>query len=445
MDEGEGKGEQKLRDQFILDSYQADDPSRLAYIATVLGLSKAEVEQRWCQLVGRPVRPARPAGKAQPAGGDTMELDEDTEQGLLNLTTLSPRIATPDQAIEYAQIDLEQYAITRVKTNHWEMGCKVPGHGIAVTPLHQITVFLRKRGWDDPEKMRQEWLEVVRTYSPAWPSLPARSFDDDERYMLEIAIMDLHIGKLAWGRETGEDYDSKIAISRFKTAVQDLLWKARHYPIEQIVLPVGNDLIHVDNERSMTFNDTPQDVDSRLRKLVVEARRMLCEAIDQLATVAPVLVPVIPGNHDQTITFTLGDSLDGIYGRCDRVTIDNGPSLRKYVQYGQNLIGFTHGNEEKHAALPGLMTNERPEAIACCPHRRWHIGHTHKRKETWYNLGDTHDGVEVRSIPSITGTDAWHYKKGYVKTPKAAEAFLYHPVRGEEHIFVHRPIVSKVI
>ena len=43
-----------------------------------------------------------------------------------------------------------------------------------------------------------------------------------------------------------------------------------------------------------------------------------------------------------------------------------------------------------------------------------------------HNIEDTYGGVTVSVLPSLSGTDSWHYKKGYVKNNRAAEAYLWH-------------------
>jgi DNA repair exonuclease SbcCD nuclease subunit len=148
-------------------------------------------------------------------------------------------------------------------------------------------------------------------------------------------------------------------------------------------------------------------------------------AIDRLMLVAPVKVLVVPGNHDRANALKLGVVLDAWYRNTDRVEVDAGPDLRKYEPYGVNLIGFTHGSEEKHADLPLTMAQEKPAEWARALHKEWHLGHFHKRKQQNFTAGDTHGGVPVRILPSLSGTDAWHYMKGYVKGQRAAEAYLW--------------------
>jgi hypothetical protein len=103
---------------------------------------------------------------------------------------------------------------------------------------------------------------------------------------------------------------------------------------------------------------------------------------------------------------------------------------RKYVSYGINLLGFTHGNEEKHGDLPTLMAQEAAGLWREDQHREWHLGHYHKKKQLTHNPQDTQGGTRVQVLPSLSGTDAWHYRKGYVKTLRAAEAYLWNYTNG---------------
>jgi hypothetical protein len=77
--------------------------------------------------------------------------------------------------------------------------------------------------------------------------------------------------------------------------------------------------------------------------------------------VAPVDVLIVPGNHDRERMFYAGAALECWYHGSPNVLVDNGAQLRKYYSLGKNLIGFTHGSEEKFTMLPGIMAHEVPQ------------------------------------------------------------------------------------
>jgi hypothetical protein len=269
-------------------------------------------------------------------------------------------------------------------------------------------------------------IAEMKRHAPKYPAIRrAAPAPDTDSFAYEISVPDLHAGKLAWWPETGENWDTKLAQKAFTDAVVNLAARVRGQNVAEIWLPLGNDFFHVDTIENTTTAGTRQDVDSRWQKSFLKMKGTVIEAIDFLREIAPVKVVVVPGNHDRSKMFFFGDTLVSWYAQCPDVTIDNSPTLRKYLTFGRNLVGFTHGSEERHADLPLIMAQEMPEAWAATRQREWHVGHMHKRKAQHFTAGDTHQGVVVRTLPALCGTDSWHASKGYVKGPRAAEAYQW--------------------
>ena len=122
--------------------------------------------------------------------------------------------------------------------------------------------------------------------------------------------------------------------------------------------------------------------------------------------------------------------LDAWYKNNKAVEVDTDPKPRKYIHYGVNLIGFTHGNEEQHRDLPASMAGEVPHEWANSSWREIHTGHFHRAKQIVVKHTDEFGGVRVRTLPSLSGTDSWHYQKGYVNNRRAAEAYLWNKSDG---------------
>lgn len=246
-----------------------------------------------------------------------------------------------------------------------------------------------------------------------------------ERHLLEISPVDLHVGKYAWGEEAGEDYDITIAERVFTEAIDDILHRASVYSLEKIVLVVGNDLLQTDTLQGTTTAGTYVDTDSRYIKSFRRARAINSWAIHRCASIAPVEVQIVPGNHDSLTSFHVGEVLEAEFENDPRVEVKNGAKRRKYLRYGVTLLGWTHGNEEKQIDLPLIMAQECPKEWGETLHREWHIGHLHKMKETRFTAGDSFNGVRVRILPSLCAPDAWHYTRGFVKERRACEGYLW--------------------
>jgi hypothetical protein len=138
----------------------------------------------------------------------------------------------------------------------------------------------------------------------------------------------------------------------------------------------------------------------------------------------------VPGNHDPETSYYLVDTIREHYRSTDRVTVDLSARPRKYYQWGCGLVGFTHGDEEPSRDLPAIMAAEVPELWSATTCREWHTGHFHKKKETRYSAGDTYGGVFVRVLPSLSSTDYWHHKKGYLRPHRTGEAYLWSKAEG---------------
>lgn len=253
----------------------------------------------------------------------------------------------------------------------------------------------------------------------------------DDPHMLELCIMDAHLSKLAWGEETGgANYDMAICEARVDAAVDDLLYQARSYDIEKIVLPWGNDFFHFDTISGMTTAGTPMDRDSRFQKMFRKGRAIASRAVRRCAAIAPVELVIVPGNHDEITSFLLGEVLAAEFEDDERVTVDNSPRLRKYVKYGANLIGYTHGKDEPHKKLPLIMAQEVPHLWGETVFREVHTGHFHSSKVTDATPVNSFNGVRVRILQSLSGTDAWHARHGYVGETGGAEAFVWSASKG---------------
>lgn len=398
-------------------------------IAATLGRSVSQIDNKKRRLgltaAGKGHANAPPALAAE---SFEREGDGDT----LTIRTTSPRIQTYEQALEQAGIDTAVWEVYFQRVKSYEGYMKGPDNEPVVVPMFSVEVKVRRN--KQACLLREIGAEIIAGIEqrrPAWEaSAPIVLPRAKDRHLFEVCVMDLHVGKLAWSEETGEDYDVSIAERVFTEALEDLISNVEGRCIEEVLFPIGNDLLQFDNLQKTTTGGTPQDADTRYAKVYARAEGMMRHAIERLSEIAPVRVPVIPGNHDRQSAFSLGRTLRAWFHGNDRVDVDASPRLRKYHRYGVNLIGYTHGSEEKPAALPLIMAQETGTDWSETLFREWHVGHTHVKKEVSYVAGDTHNGVRVRVIPALCPPDAWHYMRGYVGGVRSAEAYLWSRTNG---------------
>lgn len=243
--------------------------------------------------------------------------------------------------------------------------------------------------------------------------------------MLVISICDSHVGKLAWAKEAGENYDPAIASAIYRQAVSDALTFFNPSRVKRIVMPVGHDILHVDNLRSETTSGTRVDsVDTRFAKIFDIAVAAVIAGIEDAVRVADVFVPVVSGNHDENCSVLLTKVVKQYFKDDPRVTVDDSEIGRKYLHWGCNLLCMTH-RFTNWSTAPNVMATEAPVEWGLTTSREILTGHLHTRKATSYqSYYETH-GVVVRVLPSLSATDAWHHKNGFIGNLRAAESHLY--------------------
>lgn len=239
--------------------------------------------------------------------------------------------------------------------------------------------------------------------------------------LLVVSLFDAHLGKLSWAEQDGQSYDLKIAKECYLRALYDLIAKAKQYgaPISRILFPVGNDYLTCDSDVNETTAGTLQSVDGRFPKIYREGRKLLCESIEYLRTIAPVDVIVTPGNHDRNSMFHMGDALDCWFHDQPDVTVDNRWVPRKYYRFGNTVFGLTHGDTIRQDRLPLAGAVEADELWAQCKRRVWLLGHFHHFQLKEYM------GVQVHILPSLSGSDGYHQNNGFIGALRTAVALLY--------------------
>lgn len=276
-----------------------------------------------------------------------------------------------------------------------------------------------------------ELIDEMKAYSPKYPKI-SRSNDKDS-HLLVIDPADVHIGKLCRAFETGEEYNSEIAVQRVRDGVKGILSKARGFSIDKFVLVIGNDILHIDTPKRQTTSGTPQDTDGMWYDNFLKAKQIYVEVIEMLLPVADVHVMYNPSNHDYTNGFFLADVIKSWFRKSKNVTFDTSISHRKYYKYGSNLIGTTHGDGAKFQDLPLLMAQEASKDWSETKHRYVYTHHVHHKNAKDFV------GVTVESLRSPSGTDSWHHRNGYQHNPKAVEGYVHHPIHGQiarlTHIF----------
>jgi|TARA_R110000772_G_scaffold49049_1_gene112099 hypothetical protein len=283
-----------------------------------------------------------------------------------------------------------------------------------------------------PEELRDDIIKAMDKHSPSYKKIPRTKSEDG--HLLVVDPADIHIGKLATSFETGEDYDSQIAVKRVKKGVKGILQKSNGFKIDKILFVGGNDILHIDTPKRVTTAGTPQDTHGMWYENFLTAKKLYVDILETLISVADVHFVYNPSNHDYMSGFMLSDSIQSWFRKCKNITFDCSIAHRKGFKYGKNLIGTTHGDGAKLADLPLIMANEFAKDWAETKHRYVYTHHIHHKSSKDYH------GITVESLRSPSGSDSWHHRNGYgVGGVKAVEGFIHSKEHGQvarlTHIF----------
>ena len=319
------------------------------------------------------------------------------------------------EASSQAGVDIESVKHGWLKTKQASLFFK--------NPLHK----------DDAENKLDELckklIQDMKQFAPKYPII--KRDPGKKEYLLVIDPADIHIGKLADSFETGEDYNNQIAVKRVKQGVQGILNKAQGFPIDKILFIGGNDILHIDTPSRTTTAGTKQDTDGQWYSNFLIAKQLYVDILIQLISVADVHFTFNPSNHDYQTGFFLADVIKTYFANNKNISFDCSISHRKGYQYGNNLIGTTHGDGAKIQDLPLLMAQEFPIEWSKTKHRYVYTHHVHHKTSKDFI------GVTVESLRSPSGTDSWHHRKGYQHAAKAVEGFIHHKENGQVARLTH--------
>jgi hypothetical protein len=297
----------------------------------------------------------------------------------------------------------------------------------------ETSLFVKNPNYIEQEKqdldeLRSKLIDDLKQYTPKYPKIERTEITQKRLFVFSPA--DIHIGKLCSAFETGEDYNSQIAVKRVLDGCKGLINELPLNSIDKVLFVIGNDILHIDNAKRTTTSGTPQDTDGMWFDNFLIAKQLYVDIIEIMMQVADVHVVFNPSNHDYTNGFFLAQIIEAHFKDCANVTFDCSISHRKYYRYGNNLIGTTHGDGAKESDLPLLMAHESKDWQEC-KHRYFYIHHFH------HKISKDYMSVCVEALRSPSGTDSWHHRNGYQHSPKAVEGFTHDFTHGQINRLTH--------
>lgn len=328
---------------------------------------------------------------------------------------------TPNEMLKLHGLSPIDWEVSSYTNNYWNSQVR----GGKIITLYQSKLVAKVKKQINFSDINRLFDKLNSTYKPV--IIRKKPFDENKpKKMVEVNIADLHLGKLCWCGDTNNNFDYKICRDIFFKLIEDIyeqLYKEEN--IEYILFVWSNDFFNSDTISKTTTAGTQQDTDIRWQKLFDVGVEMLVNAIELLSEIAPVKTFYIASNHDKMGSYYAIKFLQAWYRNCDNIFVDTDPISRKYVLFGNTLLGFTHGDKEKPKNLAQLMPIEQPDLWAKAKYREFHTAHLHSEHSV-----EELNGVIVRRVSSPTAIDTYHFENGYVGAVRKVQTFIYEETKG---------------
>lgn len=237
-------------------------------------------------------------------------------------------------------------------------------------------------------------------------------------------ITDYHMGMLAWGEETGADWDTEIAeellVRWFAHAIES------SPPAQVGILGQLGDFLHWDGMKAVTpEGGFVLDADTRFEKLVRVAIRVLRRVVRMLLEKHERLhIVMAEGNHDPASSVWLREWFAALYENEPRVTVDQSPDPYYCYEHGQTSLFFHHGHKRGMKSVDEVLTAKFRDVFGRTKHSYAHVGHCHDSQVKESPL------MIVEQHRTLASADAFASRGGFL-SGRGASVITYSKQFGE--------------
>lgn len=327
-----------------------------------------------------------------PAYKETTEILAGGVQKSDKLIKLSESEKKNPEAVMLAHgYDPTEWELVSSKHNMWNTNDKK--RGVQVLYASKISVKPKSTGFD-VDKLIEKLTKKIKPYK-------RNTKVESGENLLELGFTDMHFGinSFDYYKETLDETVDLITSKNWDT----------------IYLPIGSDLLHNDDFKGRTTNDTViEKVD--MEEAWEEAYRFYSIILQHcLENAVNVVAKYVCGNHDKTMAFGLVKALSKVYTEVDW---DTTTKNKKLFTWKDVAILFLHG--DKGAQRIGkTIYKEYGKLIADKKVVEIHSGDKHHTKT------DDVSGVMFRILPTGAQTDEWHDEQSFTGSMKCFHLFEY--------------------
>ncbi|XAM99493.1 DNA repair exonuclease [Escherichia phage HH3] len=303
--------------------------------------------------------------------------------------------------------------------------------------VKRVSALVRGNGeevmsWVITEQDKERQLEAMRAVvegmnseiTPAAPVNAPCQYTQALDLLNLYTVSDFHLGMLAWGEETGEDWDMAIAEDLFYRWFVEAF--ARAPDAGTAVINILGDMAHFDSLDAVTpASGHVLDADTRYQKLVRYMIRMVRNVVElALQKHYKVKLLIVQGNHDESGMIWLAEMFNTLYENEPRVDVDTSPDVYKMVQHGKTTLFFHHGHKARFDVIEQVMIAKFRQAFGASEYSYAHVGHLHHQK-----IVESRNMI-VEQHRTLAAKDAYASRGGWM-SGRSANVITYSANYGE--------------
>jgi hypothetical protein len=285
--------------------------------------------------------------------------------------------------------------------------------------------------WDKIKReRREEMIELAQAIRKAFEDLRGTSTlvpapeHPLENILTVYPLADLHLNMRSWEAETKDPYDLRIAESRFKTTMNNLIEQS--LPTDEGLFLSLGDLFHMNDHKNVTpISGHRLDSDGSYGQMLRVGVRLIMWVIERLKIRHRIVrCRFLPGNHDPDATEALTVALALFYENDPRVIVVDDPSPHFFYRFGKVLLGATHGHTMTPEKMAMMLPVDCPVDWGLSIFRHIFFGHIHHKKVVEIC------GVLVESFNTIASKDGYAHGGGY-RSDKVLTSIRFHRDLGQ--------------
>lgn len=287
------------------------------------------------------------------------------------------------------------------------------------------------------ERAMQEAMAAFKADIPrAEQTIPANNAATDPCLATAYILTDYHLGMLAWGEETGADWDLDIAEDTLVRWFEKVIQCTPN--AETGVLAQMGDFLHWDGMEAVTpTSKHVLDADTRFEKLVHTAIRVLRRIVSILLTKHPKLhIIMADANHDPASSVWLRGWFKAFYENEPRIMINDSVDGFYCFEHGDTSLFFHHGHKRGVSNVDNVFAAKYREVFGRTKFSYAHLGHRHHQVTRESSL------MIIEQHRTMSAPDAYASRNGYL-SGRSACAITYHKDYGDTGRVIITPEMLK--